>query len=562
MNNKILPFLGTLIIAVVGVILTYFLNLNKPDVRYTLSEEIPLSFSTSSDAENENVQQLEIRNVGSAVAEKIVVKIAGDITKYKILKYISSDEVEDFIDQQSAEFVYPALPPQSGFKIIFTSTKVINPSDLNISHSIGRAVNALAVSNRSSAYITWGIFILLIGGYLIWIFNALRASSFDLRRSEIKWKKIDQALESTKPWYVTDSKWVTTHVELIRELLKEEYVQQEKIAYCASYGLLHLGKPSHFSEPDWKELNDLAISCLKDHLSKSINSYSESSILSVLRLSKPERFPKDDWDAIQTKTNEKYIERNTENLIRKANMVGLLYREKPEAVPDNTWQTIRDFCRNRYYNELILDINIKKEPRSVIEENDLDILDTNQKTKLEEVVQQISKYKDYLAIMESLLRGNEIPYEKPATLDDWEWDRIINIEGLIARTNDHSAIMKDLFNGNELPTEKPITLTDWEWNEILKFETLIAQTKVIETEKQELKQQELELIKEESEMANEQTTCSQLKSKVLKQLEYIHNVLNDPSTIERIESYDDTFSSGNWSNLKRIASILHNRKAD
>ena len=176
-------------------------------------------------------------------------------------------------------------------------------------------------------------------------------------------------------------------------------------------------KPNHISDPDWKELNDLAVNRLKDHLSRSIESYSESSVLSVIRFSKPERFPKDDWDTIRRRANEKFIERNKGKLYGKASMVELLYRKKPETIPDITWKTLSDFCRKLYFDELIYNINIREDPRRVIKENDLEILEPNQQTRLMEVAQQISKHKDYKAIIESLLRGSEIPSEKPVTFD-------------------------------------------------------------------------------------------------------------------------------------------------
>jgi hypothetical protein len=504
---------------------------------------------------------LEVRNVGSYRAEEIVVKISGNITNYKVIKYISSDRVQAFIEQQPAEFVYRALPPQAGFKIIFISSNVVNPSDISVSHSTGQAIDALSVSNRSSTYAIAGIYALLFGGYLLWMVIGLRDVSFSSWKSETKGKRIDQALKPSKPWYVSDSKWATTHVDVIRELLREEYVPQEKIANCAAYGILNKEKPDHFSDSDWKELNDLAVNRLKDHLSRSIDSYSESSILNVIRLSKPERFPKDDWNTIQTNANEKFIERNKGKLYGKASMVELLHREKPEAIPDGTWQTLQNFCRKSYFDELIYEIDIREEPKSVIEKNDLEILNPQQQTKLNEIVQEKSRYKDYSQIMKSLLRGSEIPDEQLDTLSGWEWDQIKDLKDLIARTKDYSAIIESLLQGREIPAEKPSPLKDWEWDEIKKIEALLVQMKEIKIKEYELEQQEFELQKKQTDVLSEQTTYSRLKSKVLKQLEFINSVLNDPGTMERVESYDDTFSSGNWSNLKQIALLLNSRKA-
>ena len=210
MSRKLLAFLGPLILALIPVVFGYYLNLNKPDVRYTLSEEIPLSFS-SADGNTENVQQLEIRNVGSGLAEKIVVKIAGNITNYEVVKYASSDNVEIYPSQKLVEFVYPLLPSQAGFKIVFTSSDKVEPSDISISHNTGKATDALSASNRLGTYLIWGLYVLVVGGYLASIAISFRNSSLDSWKISVQQKRIDQALTVSKPWYVSEVKWPSIH---------------------------------------------------------------------------------------------------------------------------------------------------------------------------------------------------------------------------------------------------------------------------------------------------------------------------------------------------------------
>jgi hypothetical protein len=47
---------------------------------------------------------------------------------------------------------------------------------------------------------------------------------------------------------------------------------------------------------------------------------------------------------------------------------------------------------------------------------------------------------------------------------------------------------------------------------------------------------------------------------VKKQLDTIHNILKDPSEIDRIEDYNIPFSKGNWDNLNQIANYLKKQK--
>lgn len=519
MSKKVIAIIGALAVALVPVIFNYYINLSKPEVKYTLSEEIPLAFSSPGNPITENVQQLEVRNIGSVVAEKIVVKISGTISDYVVVKHTSSDVVAVFLNQQPVEFVYPSLPPQAGFKIIFTSSAIIEYEDVDISHNTGEATEALSSSNRSSSYLTIGFYILLFGGYFIGLALYARNTLLDLWKLNTKYKRIDQALKTSKPWYVSEPKWKTIHLDVIKELLKSEYLPQGKIANSASYGQLNSEKPTHLCDDDWKELNLLATDLFRDQLSKSIDTYSESSVLSVIHLKKPERFQKDEWNNIQTKANEKFTELKKRGLYRKENLVQLLYEEKPDDVPDTVWNELQVYCQKEYFAELNYEINISSLPKEVLANNDLEILDQKQKTKLEEKVWQISKYDDYQKLLDLLLQGDEIS------------------------------------------TKKPHPLTDREWEKIKDFEALIAQTKDIDNQKQILRKDKLNLEKMNLDVASEREIYSQLKNKVTKQLEFINNLLNDPSIIDRVESYDDTFSPGNLEKLQEIATILNRQKS-
>lgn len=520
MGKRIFAILGAIFLALIPVFVGYYLSLDRPDVKYTLSEEIPLSFFTSNITVTENVQQLDIKNVGSAVAERVVVKISGELINYEIVKYASSDSVDEFINQQSAEFIYPELPPQAGFKIIFTSASVIEYSDVSISHNDGEATEALSESNRNTKLFLWGIYFLIFGGYIVAISISIRNSSIQIWKFDTQKKRIDQALNASKPWYVFDDKWPEMHIEVIKKLLKDEYVSQGKVANCASYNFLDLPKPDHFSDDDWKELNDLAIERLKDHLSKSIDAYSEPSILSVIRLKKPDRFVSDEWDKIQTQANNNYIDKMKRGAYRKSSLYQSLNKSKPEIVSDVTWTEIESYWQEQYYEELSHEIDLSLEPLSVLENNDVDILEQKRKASLEKKVYKKIRYKEFDSIISNLLKGNKIVSEKPSVLSDLEWIRIKEFEDLVSELNE-----------------------------------LDKKEKIIELEKQDFYTERLEF-------STDKADFLQFKNKIIKQLEFLHNFLNDPSMINRIEPYDDTFSPGNWQNIKSIAELLNRADSD
>src|ERR1044071_5344723 len=117
--KKILTIFGGVFLALIPVYVTYYLNRNEPDLRYTLSAPIPVDFSATTEKLVGGVQQLDVRNVGASAAKKIVVKISGEVTTYRIQKASEADNVQVYSQGGSFELDYPELPPQAGFKLVF-----------------------------------------------------------------------------------------------------------------------------------------------------------------------------------------------------------------------------------------------------------------------------------------------------------------------------------------------------------------------------------------------------------------------------------------------------------
>ena len=72
---------------------------------------------------------------------------------------------------------------------------------------------------------------------------------------------------------------------------------------------------------------------------------------------------------------------------------------------------------------------------------------------------------------------------------------------------------------------------------------------------------EAELEKKENEIEEDASTLKATKDKVLAQLQFIDTLLSKPLEIDRIEDYEDTFSSINYKNLKKIAQVVINGNA-
>jgi len=73
MKSTIAGIIGTLIAG----LLVYYLNYEKPEIKYSLSEAIPVGYSEKES--NEIAQQLVVKNVGNSEAKNVRILIRGKI---------------------------------------------------------------------------------------------------------------------------------------------------------------------------------------------------------------------------------------------------------------------------------------------------------------------------------------------------------------------------------------------------------------------------------------------------------------------------------------------------
>ncbi|WP_163530757.1 hypothetical protein [Halobacillus ihumii] len=143
----------------------FYLGEDNPDVVYTLSDNIPMNTSS-----NSNIQQIEVKNIGETSAKDIQVKIQADIIDPKVIKDSESDKINTF-EGNNYELVYPELPPEGSFKLIFESNlNGLNENVLTIKSKDGLARNGLEDNNKSSSFFTFLIYYLI---YIALIFTSV-----------------------------------------------------------------------------------------------------------------------------------------------------------------------------------------------------------------------------------------------------------------------------------------------------------------------------------------------------------------------------------------------------
>jgi len=505
MFRKLLAGLGALFLVLVPIFVTYWLNRSKPDVRYTLSEPIPVSFLSATTSEN--VQQLEVRNVGNAEAERIVVKIEGQLTSYEIQKHISSDVVEVFDQQQPVEFIYPELPPQGGFKLVFKSPDTVDNNNVRVMHSTGNATEALSAEKEFGNLVATGISVAILVAYLLAIAYMVGTSLRDSWKLRATHKHPDQVLSLRKPWYIPETTWRNWHVDVIKRRLKDYFVYREDIENSAAYAFLRAEKPDHLDDADWSEIITIAAGRLSEIYSRMVNSYSESDVMAFLRSERPKHYVKDKWDDLKKRANKRFVSLRKQVLFTSETVLRTLGEEKPEEVSEASWSELTKYLQDQYYEMILRDLRTSDSPLDLLVQRDLSALNEKRRQNLEQWAFARVKYDELVRLLRSLL-GEE-----------------------------------------GIGTEKPDALSNSEWEQLKALEERVAVLREVEAMREEIQC-------ESSELATERSGVSLLRQKIERQLDIVNSLLDDPTVIDRIESYDDTFAPGNLDNLRKIAQIL------
>jgi len=513
MLRIVLGIVGALLVAIIPIYVTFHLNQSKPEVKYTISEGIPIL--TEDGTAYKNVQQLEVRNVGDALAESIVVKVSRKIDSYEIMKHIASDKVDVFDEKQPIEIIYPELPPDAGFKIILKSTDSIRYEDLAISHKSGSATKALSSDRKTNP---WGIAfvafyfvaIVVFGGLSL---NIMRTSSIDTWKWRATSQTPERILNLRKPWYVSEKKWKTLHTEVIKNKLKDEHLYTHNMVTTMPNVILCSEKPGHVEDLDWKEITNLAIDRLEKLCSEMARSYHEKNVLELLQLKKPPLFPADKWDELKNSASDRYALLKKQS-IHIHDIRGIFYalkEKKPAGVTEAAWAEFTEHLQRAYSERLLRDLPMEGGQLEFLYRQDLSVLSTEQRDSLRADVIRRVKYQELLRLLELVLNNKAIDEQKPEPLSDLEWLRL----GALAK--------------------KAATLA------------------IIQSDEKEIgiKLAEVTTAKEEVLL---------LKQKIERQLSIVNEILSDPTSIDRIESYDDAFAPGNLDNLRKVSRILSEKK--
>lgn len=576
-----------IIVAVIGVILTVILSTQKTELRYTLSDEIPINLTNE---KIQNVQQLVIKNTGDVLAEKIVININGKIEKYSIISYSKTDVVEEFLEENSLQLVYPELPEKGLIQITFISGRKIQDADIEIKYNKGLAEEALSSGMDADIFIMlcYVIFAgLIIGG----VYKA--ATDFNVEYYYQRYLK-----RRKKFWYINNERWDTLRKESVnvwqKKLLEEtiECYNISNIDQTRSFKFLN-EKPEYLLSDEWEILRNTAEkawSILQREFLCYPHIDREEKFIKYLKLEKPTYLNELEWrksrEDILNMMKFKQMEYYDREGIEKA--YHFLNRKKESYFNENEWKELINiafsYLKNKFYeilNEvkeyqveklekyflMICPLSIDEEKWKEMQEDiyilyirlNLEII----KNKVEyncfsEAIELMSRacplnlpkeyWQQYLVCSKKIVESQLIRYIYESSESGNVESAVRDLDLSILNQNKIETILYDVLSARLLQKSvekniEKISIPQW-----------VKERQLFNLEKYLVQKGQFEELLEQTKL--EKAEVDKLKARITKQLELVDSVLRDPKALDYIEDYCDIFSTGNFENLRKVARKL------
>lgn len=619
-----------IIVLVIGGII---LNTTQPkaELKYTLSGKIFIS------SENKNIQQLEIKNLGKEVAEKIVIDIHGNIKRIEVIKNSEKDIYDEMEIPGGTQINYPELPPMSS---IFITIDSVGSESISVVVKHNKGIASAALDSTSASLSSWFLLLAFVFSLILYLYSSIRNS-------------------------------VLNHFTTFTLKYKAEKVLSKRNA------------PLLIKDNEWKEIREFAFTalqkgiwnnCRKTYGMKEISKFLSEDELGKLMLTKEER---KDIIEFSSSTLKLWFDYQMEDAWSKNRYESLLKVEKPALFDEELWIKTRKHVLESFYNNLTksdyieLD-SITYDERYIVLSGSLEYLtDTEQKDfKIKLSKRLIRNLKDeikdsylnlktlntskayiclsndlslfysldpcfkatlinsFVTLVEQSINSSNVNdleiflnSEKPNFLEYSEWDKLIKfaiqslsqkrqqylLKNIVAPKETCEEIFELSISDNlsainlgdtlelaeklyaksvlqELLSERDIDYIKenyqikhiYRWDLIEKILKTTAHAKIfidiITATKDSLDtliipssidnylvDRAKKYVVEKDQLSDEiekyegkNTELNIIKNKIIMQLKFIDDLLENPHLIERIEDYEDLFSKGNYNNLNKI----------
>jgi hypothetical protein len=565
MKNAVIGSIIGGFFVIISVFLTNHLNTKNIDVRYNLSDSIPAAFLAKGSLSN--IQQIDIVNKGERAAEKIRIKLDGMIEQYQLIKFSEIDQPEENLSDTNLEILYPELPPKGKITIVFSS-KMHQLYNDNIDISHGDGVGKEAFDTKSSIFFSsvgfFLIYIILVIAFFIITGLFMRNSSLERMAS-----RGDEELltKKTGPVFMSADKWSRLRKETIKNFFENNRLYETNIENSKAFTVLNAEKPEYLEDYEWELLLKEGQKTLETKLS-SIHYrtiYYGGTLDTFYKIEKPKYYAQNKWDEFKEDLHKWYIFQLREEILKiesfksPIDIYKKINSKNRNSIPESYWEKYVKTLLNLYMVYLTMNLfrQYDKNYIQFLQNHDLSVLDDVDKDTIEEYAYKL-QYVSTKPVFMSLEKAEEIlEADRVDWIEDKDYEEMVEeANNIIALNNKQKKyyvmieLVRKIIHQHRLPKEKPNELDEDEWNEIKKMEN---DTVVLLEKNQEI------LSKNENtlnEIKEKEKRIPKLKEKIENQLRIINELLNDPTSINRIEEYDDTFAMGNLKNLKQIAALL------
>lgn len=536
---------------VVGSYSAYFFGQDKVELHYYLTEPIPVLLSNGEVLES--VQQLTVINTGEVTIESIGIKIKGKIKEVSLIKNFVDDKVSQSISDTFLQAKYSKLPPNSKFGfIIKSSVGGVTSSHIDISYSKGKAVDALEPSENSD---TWAVaYILFISIYFIYMFfsmlkgrktNAIEFSSYE---------DILIVLNQTKPFYLNQNDWDSARKKYIESKRDIKYFHATNIQEDESYKILNSEKPHNATDFEWSNLIETMCEHFAELYKYKIKTCSnEEQVFDLLSIDKPKNISELVWKDLNREGCEELysisnVYKHSYSFFYEPSKKFIL-DEAPKNIDKNVWADYVAALKDKYFIYILFNVSDRLSSRIFnIKEYDLDILDKRQKQDIEHLIYNL-KFNKFLNITSLYNAKNFLESLDYAWLSEDDRSKLEEIANSHIKLNEDieeyrllRMNLESIINGVRLGDNHEKLDIDM-WKELKEIER-----KVIDIPEKNREEKSL--------IEKDKIEISEIKSRVVKQLSLISNILNNPKTVNEIEDYDNPFAEGNFNNLKKVAELL------
>lgn len=537
---------GSLIKTIVGIlgaivimIVTTWWNQEKYDVRYTLSESIPLGTSSK------GIQQITVKNLSGVVVESLQVLIKSPVTNVSVVPHSATSQFKIIASNSPVEIAYPQLPPQSSFAITLeTFSKGVTLTDLSIGHNRGSAVEALSQGRSKTLLVSFGIpagFVLFAGAFLYLQIRDLSTDDW-VRKANYR---PEVFLAAARPWLVNERKWGELRLTALKSLTSAGAGTGAKLADTSVYKWLDKGAPPFVSGAELEQFSELARKAFTERIEQALGKmWQIRDCVDFLKTERPSSYPTENWEEFRGTCEAKFVGFKLSEM--RWHLVETLREGKPEFLTTKSWNQILEECRRSLAADLSEKLRYSAQPWNDLQKAPLVLLSDQQQESLrkEAYSRQLRLWTD---TTECHKPESVASLLKPDWMANEDFDKVLtkakeNVS-LKKLQDDNSKMMRllaGILNGAELPERDKIGLTDEMWEKLAELDTQIRVAK----SKNRDDAAKLEL---------EERKTTQLKEKVLQQLQVLHEFINDPTVVDRIEDYNNPFSAGNFEILKRLA---------